>query len=326
MCIAFCSAMVAASSGSVSVGARRPRPVQELLRLGGTAFGHGERAQHAVALGTRREAAISPRCSRRARRVAVLQHPGDGLEQRDAAGRRRPGSVERPRRGSRSPQATPAGPPRGGRRPPGRPRATSSGTVAAATRWRSAAAGSPTSVAAAACRALRRATPRESCTAERTSGCGNATVTGVPGAGSARNPAAVASSSGARGSCQLGQRRHLRERAVHAEHGRGVDEAPGGLGAARPGGRAPPAGRSAARAGDGSPVPHASRRELGEQRPHVQRVALGAVVQAPSGDRGQRCAHLRGEVAQLGLGEPGQRDDRAVLVRRRACADSPGAR
>ena len=75
-----------------------------------------------------------------------------------------------------------------------------SGTVAAATRCRSTAAGSATNAAAAVCSALRRATPSESCTADRTSGCGKATVTGVPGPGSAMRPAAVVSSNGASGS------------------------------------------------------------------------------------------------------------------------------
>ena len=110
---------------------------------------------------------------------------------------------------------------------------------------------------------------------------------------------------------QLGQPRHLRQRALHAEHGRGVDEAPRGRRAAR---EAVP-NDEPERAWRGQrPVRRAPRvgRELGEQRPGVQRVALGAVVQTAGGHRRERRAHLRGEVAQLGLGEAGQPDDAVV--------------
>ena len=187
-----------------------------------------------------------------------------------------------------------------------------SGTVAAATRCRSTAAGSVTNAAAAVCSALRRATPSESCTADRTSGCGKATVTGVPGPGSAMRPAAVVSSNGASGSSSpandatCGSGLCMPSTAAASTRSRAAAE--------QPDQRSLTTRRNERGEGSGhSPVPHDLRRELGEQRPGVQRVAPCAVAQATGGHRRQRRSELGREVAQLGLGEPGQRDGGARL-------------
>ena len=115
------------------------------------------------------------------------------------------------------------------------------------------------------------------------------------------------------GLLQPGERRHLRERALHAEHGRGVDEVARGRRAARPAVLDDQAERTGRRQ---RLLPRAPRRrrELGEQRPGVQRVAPRAVTQAAGSHRRQRRAELSGEVAQLGLGEPGQRDGGAGMA------------
>ena len=183
------------------LAAGRPRPAQEGLRFGGAPGGHGERAEHAVALGPRREVGDLAAVRRRARRVAVLEHPGDGLEHAPLPVGRGAGS---------------AGP------------ASTRLAVAAGHAWRSASRranglqvgrergvgdrrrrdpvpqhrrglGRPTPPRR---RAARCAGPRRASRAPPTgrAGAGRPRVTGVPGPGSARRPAAAASSSGASGS------------------------------------------------------------------------------------------------------------------------------
>ena len=303
---------MARSSGSVSVAAGRPRPAQEGLRLGGPPGGHGERAEHAVALGARREIGDLAAVRRRARRVAVLEHPGDGLEHAPLpVGRVRalPGGFDEAR-GGRGPRLAVRLAAREGLQV-GRERGVGDRRRGDPVPQHRRGLGRP-DAAAAVCRALRRATPSESCTADRTSGCGKATVTGVPGPGSAMRPAAVVSSNGASGSSSpandatCGSGLCMPSTAAASTRSRAAAE--------QPDQRSLTTRRNERGEGSGrSPVPHDLRRELGEQRPGVQRVAPCAVAQATGGHRRQRRSELGREVAQLGLGEPGQRDGGARL-------------
>ena len=308
--MAFWSAMVAVSSGSVSavhaVHARRRSASASAGRPAAMASAPSTLSRWAPGA----KPAISPRCSAAlaaspfcsihvtASRTRRCRSGGAGLW-RAASTRLAVAAGHAWRSASRRAKASRSA------------ASAASGTAAAATRCRSTAAGSATSVAAAVCRALRRATPSESCTADRTSGCGKATVIGMPGPGSASSPAAVASSSGDRGSSSPASVATCGSGLCMPSTAAASTRLAGGRGATRPA----VAHHQPERARRGQrplPRPPPLRRELGEQRPRVQRVAPRAVAQAPRRHRRQRRTELGREVTQLGLGEPGQRDGGAV--------------
>ena len=134
---------------------------------------------------------------------------------------------------------------------------------------------------------VRRAGPSASYTAARTSGCGNDSVQGVRGPGAAQQVRAARPRRARERVGDLGERRGQRHGQCGAEHGGGVDQSAGRR-RSRRSGPAPAGGTTAATGSGCSRVAPRRRRELLQQRPGVQRVALRAVAQPAGRDRAER--------------------------------------
>ena len=306
------------------LAAGRPRPAQEGLRFGGAPGGHGERAEHAVALGPRREVGDLAAVRRRARRVAVLEHPGDGLEHAPLpVGRVRalPGGFDEARRG-RGPRLAlrlaarerlQVGGERGvGNRRRGDPVPQHRRGLGDQRRRRGVQRAAP----GHAERVVHRRPDERVREGHRDRGARAGLRDEARSRGLVQRRQRL---------LQPRQRRHLRERAVHAEHGGGVDEVARGRGAAGPAVLDDQRGTNAARAAAAPPCPTTAP---GTRRAAPWRAAgcPGAVAQATgappattairAGPRGRAARARRARAARW----------RRPPARRRPGAGPPAAR
>ncbi len=253
--------------------------MQQHFGLGRMPGGHHQRTQHAVAVRSRRERRDLGSVLRRARRVTVPQHPGDGLQQPAlpvGGCRALPRGLDQARR-RRGPRLTLGLASREGLEVDGEVLLGQHRGGDAVSQCRCGVTdqrrrGGVQCAAARDAEGVVHGRPHE--------GMRERHGQRRPGTGLGQQPRRDRLVERRQRSIQLGQRRHLRQRAVHAEHRRGVDEPARGHRARvpavtdekseRPGG--------GQRALPGAPL---HRRELGQQRTRVQRVALRAVMEAP---------------------------------------------